>query len=70
MQRIPDPTKVQQAATRTEARRLTPSNQAEGRKRKGKARQPNSVNRVRVDGSQAYTYSRFKLMVVRFRLLF
>ena len=55
MQRSPEPRKVQKAARRTEARRLTPSSQAEGRKRRGKARQPHMVNRVTVEASQLYT---------------
>jgi hypothetical protein len=52
MQRRPEPRKVQEAATRKEARRLTPSSQAEGRKRMGKAMQPHIVNRVMVESSQ------------------
>jgi hypothetical protein len=52
---------VHRAATTTEARRLTPSSQAEGRNRGGKARHPHRVNRVRVSGSQLYTYNRILL---------
>ncbi len=57
IQRIEEPRNVQTAATRKEARRLTPSSQAEGRNRMGKARQPHIVNRVKVESAQPYSWA-------------